>query len=240
MGAHTDLWTGIASKIHNLQHIRWIRAHLSKEQALHQGYTEMDWEGNSRADAAAKEGAAGHGYTPDTIRSVRDRASLVCKVQNHLVNTYISYLNQYKFEDEIKHNRKAKAKARAKGECGKRKVGRPKKRPEDMGHEVQCQGGKQFCLKCGRSTGSATKHSFWIGKPCFPTGRYQKFCEKGHDLSCDWDWYCRKCGVRGQKLASTECVGISSSGRKRTLSGAGRAVSSKRLRGTQEVPPWPD
>ena len=117
--------------MHKLGAIRWIKAHMDEEQALKRGYIERDWEGNCQADAAAKRGAAAHGYPSEILLGVRDRSALVAKVQNHFTNTYISYLNFDKYEEAVKARRKAKTGHKG----GKGTVGRPKQKPEDMGHE---------------------------------------------------------------------------------------------------------
>ena len=38
--------------------------------------------------------------------------------------------------------------------------------PATKGHRVKTCGDKQYCDKCGRSTGAKRKHSFWIANAC--------------------------------------------------------------------------
>eukprot|EP00972_Heterocapsa_arctica_P015314 2256240-Heterocapsa_arctica.AAC.1 len=62
-GKHYDLWSRIESHIHKMKNIRWVKAHLKKENAAKAGVNFEDWSGSNEADIQAKEGAATNGYT---------------------------------------------------------------------------------------------------------------------------------------------------------------------------------
>ena len=56
-GKHFDLWTRIKQQIHKMSSIRWVKAHLRKENAYSAGVSYEDWFGNNEADIQAKSGA---------------------------------------------------------------------------------------------------------------------------------------------------------------------------------------
>eukprot|EP00972_Heterocapsa_arctica_P014567 2146065-Heterocapsa_arctica.AAC.1 len=62
IGTHYDLWNRIEEQIHKTKSIRWVKAHLKKDNATKAGVCFADWSGNNEADIQAKEGAAKHGY----------------------------------------------------------------------------------------------------------------------------------------------------------------------------------
>ncbi len=47
--------------------IQWLPSHLSMEQALVEGWSREDWEGNDRADDAAKARAKSADLAPVTL-----------------------------------------------------------------------------------------------------------------------------------------------------------------------------
>ena len=78
---HKDLWEFIASRGHLVQEIRWIRSHLTAEEALKQGFAMQDWEGNREADLLATKGVELHGWDDVGKRSFGDKKKLGQKVQ---------------------------------------------------------------------------------------------------------------------------------------------------------------
>jgi ribonuclease HI len=70
-GKHCDLWTRIKQHIHKMKSIRWVKAHLKKENATKAGVCYEDWYGNNEADIQAKAGAAKHGYTENQKNAIK-------------------------------------------------------------------------------------------------------------------------------------------------------------------------
>ena len=84
--------------------IRWVKAHLEKEKAEKAGVIYADWFGNDQADEQAKKGAAKHNYTEEQKRAVRDKVTLAKRVQEHMMKTYIKYINRPEVkEDSLKN-----------------------------------------------------------------------------------------------------------------------------------------
>eukprot|EP00972_Heterocapsa_arctica_P080497 11861594-Heterocapsa_arctica.AAC.1 len=83
-GKHCDLWTRIKQHIHKMKSIRWVKAHLKKENATKAGVCYEDWYGNNEADIQAKAGAAKHGYTESQKNAIREKVYLVRNVQEHM------------------------------------------------------------------------------------------------------------------------------------------------------------
>eukprot|EP00972_Heterocapsa_arctica_P034437 5071007-Heterocapsa_arctica.AAC.1 len=59
--------------------VRWVKAHLKKENATKAGVCFEDWFGNSEADIQAKSGAAKPGYTESQKAVIKDRVFLAKK-----------------------------------------------------------------------------------------------------------------------------------------------------------------
>ena len=70
-GKHNDLWTRIKTQIHKMKSIRWVKAHLKKENASKAGVCYDDWYGNNEADIQAKSGAEKHGYTTNEKNHIK-------------------------------------------------------------------------------------------------------------------------------------------------------------------------
>ncbi len=54
-----------------MKSIRWVKAHLNKENATKAGVCYDDWYGNNEADMQAKNGAAKHGYTESQKNTIK-------------------------------------------------------------------------------------------------------------------------------------------------------------------------
>ena len=68
-GPDADLWALLVARVP----VTWIRSHLTRPEALTQGFSAEDWEGNQAADAAAGAAARAHGVSPGQRSDRRDR-----------------------------------------------------------------------------------------------------------------------------------------------------------------------
>eukprot|EP00972_Heterocapsa_arctica_P080979 11934039-Heterocapsa_arctica.AAC.1 len=59
-----------------MKNIRWVKAHLKKENAAEAGVCFTDWFGNNEADIQAKAGAANHGQTESQKNDIHNRVFL--------------------------------------------------------------------------------------------------------------------------------------------------------------------
>jgi ribonuclease HI len=144
-GKHHDLWTRINNNIQKMDSIRWVKAHLEKEEAEKAGVTHADWYGNDQADEQAKKGAEKHNYTEEQKRAVREKVALAKRVQEHMIKTYIKYINRPEVKEDSLNNKKIKG-----APTGKR--GRKNITSKDNGHIVQTNGAYEYCALCGCST----------------------------------------------------------------------------------------
>eukprot|EP00972_Heterocapsa_arctica_P027988 4117365-Heterocapsa_arctica.AAC.1 len=88
-----------------MKSIRWVKAHLKKENATKAGECYEDWHGNNEADIQAKNGAAKHGYTESQTNIIKEKVALAKNVQGHMLITYIRYIQHILVrEDAIKNN----------------------------------------------------------------------------------------------------------------------------------------
>eukprot|EP00972_Heterocapsa_arctica_P044042 6502453-Heterocapsa_arctica.AAC.1 len=67
-----------------MKSIRWVKAHLNKENANKSGVCYEDWNGNNEADIQAKSGAAKHGYTESEKNQIKRKVELAKHVQEHM------------------------------------------------------------------------------------------------------------------------------------------------------------
>eukprot|EP00972_Heterocapsa_arctica_P001768 252402-Heterocapsa_arctica.AAC.1 len=72
--------------------IRWVKAHLKKENATKAGVCYEDRYGNNEADIQAKSGAAKHGYTESHKNMIKEKVPLAKNVQEHMLKTYVKYI----------------------------------------------------------------------------------------------------------------------------------------------------
>eukprot|EP00972_Heterocapsa_arctica_P071523 10566682-Heterocapsa_arctica.AAC.1 len=66
-----------------MKSVRWVKAHLKKENATKAGICFADWFGNHEADIQAKERAAKHGYTEKQKSYIQNKVYLAKNVQEH-------------------------------------------------------------------------------------------------------------------------------------------------------------
>eukprot|EP00972_Heterocapsa_arctica_P099719 14712646-Heterocapsa_arctica.AAC.1 len=59
-----------------MKSIRWVKAHLKKENVTKAGICYEDWCGNNEADIRAKSGAAKHGYTESQKNAIKEKVAL--------------------------------------------------------------------------------------------------------------------------------------------------------------------
>ena len=144
-GKHYDLWTRINDNIWKMDSTRWVKAHLEKENLEKAGVVYEDWFGNDQADDQANKGAAKHNYTEEQKRAVRDKVTLTKRVQEHIMKTYIKYINRPEVKEDSLNNKKIKG-----APTGKR--GRTNITSKDNGHAVQTNGTYEYCVLCGSST----------------------------------------------------------------------------------------
>eukprot|EP00972_Heterocapsa_arctica_P065975 9734706-Heterocapsa_arctica.AAC.1 len=72
-----------------MKSIRWVKAHLKKENVTKAGVCYEDWNGNNEADIQAKSRAAKHGYTENEKNLIKGKVALAKNVQEHMLRTYI-------------------------------------------------------------------------------------------------------------------------------------------------------
>eukprot|EP00972_Heterocapsa_arctica_P107403 15819677-Heterocapsa_arctica.AAC.1 len=72
-----------------MKSIRWVKAHLKKENATKAGVCFSDWFGNNEADVQAKEGAAKHGYSEKQKSDIQNKVYLAKNIQEHMLKNYI-------------------------------------------------------------------------------------------------------------------------------------------------------
>eukprot|EP00972_Heterocapsa_arctica_P021480 3161465-Heterocapsa_arctica.AAC.1 len=113
-----------------MKSIRWVKAHLKKENATKAGVCLADWFGNNEADVQAKSGAAKHGYTESQKTEIKHRVYLARNVQEHMLNDYIKYIQHTLVREDALNIKQIKG-----SPTGKK--GRQLIIPEQMGHEVQ-------------------------------------------------------------------------------------------------------
>ena len=66
---------------------------MTPEQAAKRGFLEVHRVGNECADTAAKAGAEMHGYTSRDKADAKSKAGRVGRIQRHILDSYIKYLN---------------------------------------------------------------------------------------------------------------------------------------------------
>ena len=134
---------------------------------------------------------------------------MVRKVQKHFVRTYVKYIGL----SAVREDRKLHKTAKAKDGPRSKKRGRPFMDPAEKGHRVRSCGQKQYCDKCGRSTGAKRKHAFWIANPCQELDTHRRSKERGHSFVFSGTaWTCKECGLKGKSLSRNECKGSNRDG----------------------------
>eukprot|EP00972_Heterocapsa_arctica_P082627 12174841-Heterocapsa_arctica.AAC.1 len=116
-----------------MKSIRWVKAHLNKENATKAEICFEDWFGNNEADIQARSGAAKHGYTESQKTAIKERVHLAKHVQEHMLRNYIRYIQHTLVREDAFNNNNIKGPPTG-------KKGRHIIRPEQMGHEVQTCG----------------------------------------------------------------------------------------------------
>ncbi len=202
-GKHCDLWTRIKQQIHKMKSIRWVKAHLKKENATKAGVSYEDWYGNNEADIQAKEGAAKHGYTENQKNIIRGKVTLARNVQEHMVKTYIKYIQHTAVREDALNNKKVKG-----SPTGKK--GRQIITPAQMGHKVQTSTDYEYCLDCGRETKTCRstndKIIFWRRNYCKPIARIIRYKKRRHDICFDTWWICGNCKAKGPEFNKRDCT----------------------------------
>eukprot|EP00972_Heterocapsa_arctica_P067370 9942271-Heterocapsa_arctica.AAC.1 len=72
--------------------IRWVKAHLNKQNATKAGVCYKDWYGHNEGDIQAKSGAAKHGYTESQKNAIQEKVALAKNVQEHMLRNCIIYI----------------------------------------------------------------------------------------------------------------------------------------------------
>ena len=165
-----------------------------------------DWFGNDQADDQAKKGAAKHNYTEEQKRAVRDKVTLAKRAQEHMMKTYVKYINRPEVKEYSLKNKKIKG-----SPTGKR--GRNNITSKDNGHIVQTNGTYEYCVLCGSSikaTHTNTnkqdgKTEFWRRRICKPNDRMIKYKENHHDMGFEAWWKCKNCETTGPDLNKRKC-----------------------------------
>eukprot|EP00972_Heterocapsa_arctica_P006534 956277-Heterocapsa_arctica.AAC.1 len=111
-----------------MKNIRWVKAHLKKENATEAGVSFEDWFGSNEADVQAKKGAEQHGYTATHNNDIQSKVMLANNVQEHMLNNYISYIQHSLVRADALNNKKIKGTPTG-------TKGRPIIIPEQMGHK---------------------------------------------------------------------------------------------------------
>eukprot|EP00972_Heterocapsa_arctica_P078948 11641023-Heterocapsa_arctica.AAC.1 len=91
-----------------MKSIRWVKAHLKKENATKAGAWYEDWHGNNEADIQAKSEAAKHGYTENQKNNIKEQVALAKHVQEHMLRTYIRYIQHTLVREDALKNKKIK------------------------------------------------------------------------------------------------------------------------------------
>ena len=78
------LWERYADVHHQAVDVRWIKAHVTPEEAREEGPDEARSLGNELADRLANEGADLHGYTARQRAEANRKLALVKGIQSHL------------------------------------------------------------------------------------------------------------------------------------------------------------
>ena len=198
---HKDLWDRFAAASHYIKEVRWIKSHMTKETAEAKGVPEVYRIGNEMADVEAKAGAEEHGYTSRDKAEAKAKAGRVGRIQRHILDSYIKYLN---CEAVIKDGKQHRAATRFRVRTQKR--GRPKIAKDRHGHTIEGDEEAEFCRPCGRITKAADKHGFWIKNKCEPTKRLVDVRRCGHTIAPGGrEGNCAHCDVRGRNLENRAC-----------------------------------
>ena len=205
--AHHDLWDRFKARAHRVRDVIWIKSHMSPEQAQRRGFTEAQRLGNEGADELAKLGSEEHGYSPGQKSRAKRAIGLIKRVQIHMANTYVRYINNSAVKADSKYHRKPKL-----GVVRTKRRGRPPQDPATRGHLVEGDEHRQHCKRCGRITIAKDKHKFWVDHQCEVLPTYAKGLEKGHTLEVGSEgkrprWTCSSCGLKGGALESRQCNG---------------------------------
>eukprot|EP00972_Heterocapsa_arctica_P013916 2050874-Heterocapsa_arctica.AAC.1 len=91
-----------------MKSIRWVKAHLKKENATKAGVCYGDWYGNNEADIQAKRGAAKHGYTESQKNRINNKVALAKHVQEHMLRNYIKHIQHTLVREDALKNKKIK------------------------------------------------------------------------------------------------------------------------------------
>eukprot|EP00972_Heterocapsa_arctica_P111464 16409772-Heterocapsa_arctica.AAC.1 len=124
-------------------------------------------------------------------------------VQEHMMRTYIKYIQHTLVREDALKNKKIKGSPTD-------KKGRQIIRPEQMGHDVQTSGVYEYCLGCGRETQAkhnlSAKRIFWRRQYCKPVVRMERYRKRKHDIIVDEWWTCRGCKARGPESNKRDCT----------------------------------
>ena len=85
---HLDLWKLIWIGRSNIKEIRWIKSHLSKEEAQQLGWDCELWQGNLEADKLATAGVGLHWEEEGVVRDFHAKKLLIGSIQRHLLKRF--------------------------------------------------------------------------------------------------------------------------------------------------------
>ena len=83
-----DLWVRIWEQRQRVKEVRWIRAHLTWEEAKEQGWTHELWAGNQQADRLATEGVGGHREDPVYADTRKNKLELAVCIQSYILRRF--------------------------------------------------------------------------------------------------------------------------------------------------------
>jgi ribonuclease HI len=203
-GAHRDLWCEIIVLLPRLHSHHWVKAHLTKCQAVAKGISERAWELNRRADAAATRGIQEHVEDAGAHALYGFRMLQVVEWQRHLLKIY---------------HRMLQAMPKGKPDAGLvRRIRRPepdkcprKQRTDALcksGHAIVVSHSSEACMRCGRTTraGRQGRLQQWR-RPCHPLDRHKKALALGHLLVWSGSlWECETCSAKGRFLGQVMCT----------------------------------
>jgi hypothetical protein len=69
----SDLWRRVAAHVHRRVLVKWVPAHKTKQQFCWEGHEADDWEGNDKADEAAKQEQKGYVVPKELVKLRRQQ-----------------------------------------------------------------------------------------------------------------------------------------------------------------------
>ena len=158
---HTDLWKRAADVwLAGRTEVRWVKAHLTWEQAQARGFTYEEWAGNRKADEMACAGASEHAIDPGVAARVYAAHSKTERAQRWMAKALC--LAADRGPPRRGPTRRTRSDRRARGPRVQRQ---PRGPPGDHG-AVHAEEFGWHCADCDRRVKFSRGWRAWRSVPC--------------------------------------------------------------------------